>query len=132
MQLDPSLLMLPHAALLKFAEVRMKKASLPSCLQNIFFARERANAVPPSVFIKSHLLTSITLDMRWCTSALATLCTPPGEVETITFTWSDIRPKKQKNTDVHTCETFPQAKVAFQQCDADKGDSLRQLCHHRS
>ena len=25
MQLDPSLLMLPHAALLKFAEVRMKK-----------------------------------------------------------------------------------------------------------
>ena len=33
MQLDPSLLMLPQAALLKFAEVRMKKASLPSCFQ---------------------------------------------------------------------------------------------------
>ena len=131
MQLDPSLLMLPHAALLKFAEVRMKKASLPSCLQNIFFARERANAVPPSVFIKSHLLTSVTLDMRWCTSAMATLCTPPGEMKKITF-GQILGQRSKKNTDVHTCETFPQAKVAFQQCDADKGDSLRQLCHHRS
>ena len=30
MQLEPSLLILPQAALLKLAEVRMKKASLPS------------------------------------------------------------------------------------------------------
>ena len=29
-QLEPSLLILPQAALLKFAEVRIKKASLPS------------------------------------------------------------------------------------------------------
>ena len=65
--------MLPQAALLTLAEVSMKKASLPSWLEA--FSRVLNGKTLPYSHTK-HLLASVALDMRWCSSPMATIGSP--------------------------------------------------------